>query len=253
MKRCPSCQQAYADSAPDFCPSDGERLVIEPRTIKRCPTCNQTYAENGPNFCPKDGTPVVSEMLPSFAEPPPMESPLPPQPGDIYGSTAPPSSPYGNQGYSAPYANQGYGAPGFGNPPFGMQPGGQFGLSGRLWTIGEKRDPGMVLLFTLLTCGIYGLWWFHTYATETKNALGRQDLDPGKDLLLTFVTCGIWGVIAFYYNYPKLFVDMQRRVGLPPNDISTTTLLLGILFSPAAIYIIQSELNKIWDAAGGVR
>jgi hypothetical protein len=134
-----------------------------------------------------------------------------------------------------------------------MQPGGQFGMGGKLWTTGEKREPGMVILFTILTCGIYGLWWFHTYATETKNALGRQDLNPGRDLLLTFLTCGIWGIIAFYYNYPKLFVDMQRRVGLPPNDISSTTLLLGILFSPAAIYIIQSELNKIWDVAGGGR
>jgi hypothetical protein len=252
MKRCPSCQQTYADNAPDFCPADGARLTYEAQTIKRCPTCNQTFDENGPNFCPKDGTPVVSELLPSFASPPPP-------PTDIYSSPLPPPPPpYGNQGQANPYANQGYGtpgygAPGFGNEPYGMQPGANFGMSGRLWTIGEKREPGMVLLFTILTCGIYAIWWYHTYATEVKNSLGRQDLNPTKDLILTFVTCGIWGIIAFYYNYPKLFVDMQQRAGLPPNDISTNTLLFGILFAPASIYIIQSELNRIWDAAGRVR
>ncbi|HEX8707477.1 MAG TPA: DUF4234 domain-containing protein [Pyrinomonadaceae bacterium] len=245
MKRCPSCQQTYPDNASDFCPSDGARLVGEARTIKRCPTCNQTFDESGPNFCPQDGTPVVTELPPSFSAPPPPSR-------DIY-SDPPPPPPYGSQGYNAPYPGQGYGAPGFGNQPYGMQPGGNFGMNERLWSVGEKREPAMVILFTILTCGIYGFWWYHTYATETKNALGRQDLNPTKDLILTFVTCGIWGIIAFYYNYPKLFVDLQRRAGLPPNDISTTTLLLGILFAPASIYIIQSELNKIWDAAGGGR
>lgn len=119
--------------------------------------------------------------------------------------------------------------------------------------VGEKREPVMVIVFTLISCGIYGLWWMHTYATEVKNALGRQDLNPTTDIVLSLVTCGIWGIIAFYYKYPKLIPDLQQRVGLPPNDISTMTLLLGIFFAPVSLFMIQTELNKIWDAAAGVR
>lgn len=134
-----------------------------------------------------------------------------------------------------------------GLPPQYMQPTpGGSGLS----AIGSTRDPIMVLVFIFLTCGIYGIWWLFTYATEVKNALGRQDLNPTTDLLLGFVTCGIWWVFAFYYKYPQLFAEMRHRVGLPPNDITMLTLLLGIFFSPAAIYIIQAELNQIWDATG---
>ncbi len=146
--------------------------------------------------------------------------------------------------YSGPQGSAGA------QPPQYMQ---QTPGAGGLAFVGVKRDPVLVLVFTLLTCGIYALWWYHTYATEVKNSLNRQDLSPGRDLLLSFVTCGIWGIIAFYYNYPKLFVEMQQRVGLPPNDISGTTILLGILFAPVSIYMIQTELNKIWDAAGGRR
>ena len=217
--------------------------------MKRCPTCNQDYPDNGPNFCSKDGTPLVEEIPQSY----PQQQPQPPQP-----------PPYRFQSYGGQSADQGYGAPGYGgqpygnqpygNQPYGMQPGGYPGAfpapAGGLFSAGEKREPGMVILFTFLTCGIYALWWYHTYATEVKNALNRQDLNPGRDLLLMFVTCGIWGIIAFYYNYPKLFTEMQQRVGLPPNDISGTTVLLGILFAPVSIYMIQSELNRIWSAAG---
>jgi hypothetical protein len=139
-----------------------------------------------------------------------------------------------------------------------MQPGGYAGGyagggGGALLAVGQKREPGMVILFTILTCGIYNLWWWFTYAGEVKTALGRQDLNPVSDFLLGLVTCGIWSAIAFWHKYPKLIMEMQQRVGLPPNDISTTTLLLGLFFFPAAQFIIQSELNKVWDAAQGVR
>jgi len=214
--------------------------------VKRCPTCNQAYDDPELNFCPRDGAPLAAETPQSYPPPPPQP---PPYRFQSYGGQ------YGDQGYGAPgYGTPGYGPPGYGNQPYGgMQPAGFPGPAGGLFSGGEKREPGLVILFTFLTCGIYALWWYHAYATEVKNSLNRQDLSPGRDLLLMFVTCGIWGIIAFYYNYPKLFLDMQRRVGLPPNDISGMTVLLGILFAPVAIYMIQSELNKIWDAAGGMR
>jgi Domain of unknown function (DUF4234) len=252
MQRCPTCNRSYTDDVQGFCPSDGTPLVRDARTIKRCPTCNQTYDETAPNFCPRDGTPLLIETQPPVAPPPYGGAPQPPPPG-VYNPPPPPS--FMNPGYN-PYAGQGAGAPGYGQQPYGMQPGvfgGPPGAGGRLLAIGEKREPGMVLLFTFLTCGIYAIWWYHKYATEIKNALGRQDLNPGTDLLLTFVTCGIWGIIAFYSKYPKLITDMEMRVGMPPNDISSTTILLGILFAPAAIYIIQSELNKVWDVAARMR
>ncbi|HEY0004801.1 MAG TPA: DUF4234 domain-containing protein [Pyrinomonadaceae bacterium] len=130
-------------------------------------------------------------------------------------------------------------------PQYMQQMPGASGLA----SVGVKRDPVMVLVLTLLTCGIYAIWWYYTYATEVKDALGREDLNPLTDLLLGFVTCGVWAIYAFFYKYPQLLMEMQRRAGLPTNDITMMTLLLGILFSPAAIFIIQSELNKIWDAA----
>lgn len=154
-------------------------------------------------------------------------------------STPPPSQQQEQQ--QSPWGTPSYGAP--------MQPRPGAGLL----AVGEKREPVTVILLSLVTCGIYAIWWYYTMATEIKNSLGREDLNPGMDLLLMFVTCGIWGIIAFYYKYPKLMVDMQQRVGLPVNDISTMTLIFAFVFGPVSIFMIQDQLNTIWNAAGGQR
>ena len=232
MTFCTNCGQQN-DDASRVCTNCGTQLGSSSQTNQQNP-----YQTSGPSSYP----PAGSAPYP----PPPAGAP----PTNPYGT--PP--PYGSQPYGDPYANQ-YGSQGYGNQPYsGMQPGGYAGGyqggGGSLMAVGQKRDPVMTIVFTFLTCGIYGLWWMYTYATEVKNSLGRQDLNPGMDIVLGLITCGIWSTIAFWYKYPKLIMDMQQRVGLPPNDISTTTLILGIFFAPASIYIIQSELNKIWDAAG---
>ena len=207
------------------------------------------------------GAALNAQGGPSGAYAPPSAPPQS-QPGGGY---APPSygnQPYGNQPYdnqpydNQQYGNQPYGGQPYGDQPYGMQPagyGGSYAGGGGLFTIGEKREPVTIILLTIVTCGIYGIWWYYTYASEVKNALGRQDINPGMDLVLTFVTCGIYGIYAFFYKYPKLIMEMQQRAGLPPNDFSTLVLVLGLVFAPAAIFIIQSELNKTWDAMGGVR
>lgn len=240
-----------------FCTNCGQQNDDTSRVCTNCGTPLSSAAQGGQN--PYQPTGPSSYPSGSAPYPPPPGAPQPPP--NPYGAPPPQQPPYANPqqpGYGDPYAtNNPYATPGYSNQqPYGMQQGaypGNYGGGGSLMSVGEKREPGMVILFTILTCGIYGIWWFHTYATEIKNSLGRQDLNPTTDLLLTFVTCGIWGIFAFYYKYPKLLVDMQQRVGLPPNDISMMTLLFAFIFGPVSIFLIQTELNKIWDAAGGVR
>ncbi|MBA2340400.1 MAG: DUF4234 domain-containing protein [Pyrinomonadaceae bacterium] len=169
-------------------------------------------------------------------------------PNDPYGS-----SPYGAQPSSTPGGSSSYADPAYssgGGAPYSMQQMGQGG-GGGLFAIGEKRDPVMIIVFGLLTCGIYMLYWWYMIITESKNALGREDINPAMELVLALVTCGIYG-IYLYYKYPKLFLDMQQRVGLPQNDMSTLCLVLAFC-GPLGLlvpYLIQTELNKIWDAAG---
>ena len=127
--------------------------------------------------------------------------------------------------------------------------------------IGTRREPGLVLLFTLLTCGIYYFWWLHAVSGEVQDFLGERgrELSPGTELLLCLVTCGIYN-IYWDYKYGKKIVEMQSRAGLPPADNSLLYLVLDLVgvggFAGLGILcpvLQQNQLNEIWNAAGGVR
>jgi hypothetical protein len=115
-------------------------------------------------------------------------------------------------------------------------------------TPGEKRDPLVVIIFGLLTCGVYAIYWVYKTSSEIRDALGRQDISPAFDAVLSAVTCYLW---LFYlaYKYPQLLLQLQERAGLPRNDISLVSLILAIVgLGPVSFYMIQSELNRVWEA-----
>lgn len=150
------------------------------------------------------------------------------------GSQAGPGTPWGTPSYAA--------------DPAYMQARG--GGSGGMMTPGEKRDPIMALILSLLTCGIYAIYWVYMTSTEIKNALRTDEVNPVLDVVLTIITCGIWG-IYLAYKYPQFILQLQDRVGQPRNDISLVSLILAIVgLAPVSLFMVQTELNKVWDAAG---
>jgi hypothetical protein len=142
------------------------------------------------------------------------------------------------------------GAPAAGSPattPLYEPPGYLQSQGGGGMTPGEKRDPIMVLILGLLTCGIYAVYWVYKTSSEIRDALGRDDINPVLDAVLSLLTCYIW-LIYLAYKYPQLLLQLQERAGLPRNDISLVSLILAIVgLSPISFFMIQSELNNVWD------
>jgi hypothetical protein len=208
-----------------------------------CPSCGAGNVE-GTRFCVKCGTTLPATPAPESWR---QSGDLGQQQGAPSGGFAPDPQqqpPAGGYQTPDPYAQQ-QSVPVWGGEAAMQQ---QYGRAGLL-SVGEKRDPMMVVLFTFLTCGIYALFWWYSVITEIKNALGRDDINPTMEIVLVFVTCGIYG-FYLYYKYPQLMMEMQDRAGRPRNDISMTTLLLAIFgLAVISIPIMQSELNNIWDAA----
>jgi hypothetical protein len=131
-----------------------------------------------------------------------------------------------------------------------MQQAGGVGRPG-LYAVGEKREPVTVLLLSFVTCGIYGFYEIYKVSSELRDALGRQDINPTLDIVLGIVTCGLY-FIYLAYRYPQLILELQDRVGLPRNDISLVSIILAVCgLSFISIFMIQTELNKVWDAARG--
>ena len=112
----------------------------------------------------------------------------------------------------------------------------------------NERSIPLYIILSLLTCGLFSIYWFIVLAGDIKRLKGGTKPNGVVDYLLGFITCGIY-LWYCYYTYPKYIEEIQEERGLKVNDISLAALLLGIFgLGIVSLALIQNELNKI-DAA----
>lgn len=119
-----------------------------------------------------------------------------------------------------------------------------------------QRSPALVFLLSIVTCGIYLIYWYVQVYKELKELTGRTPTGNGYlvDFILTLVTCGVWGIIVDY----KISVQVDEALvarGLPAQDSATVVIILDIAsyFTAAITYMATSALqqdilNKIWES-----
>jgi TRAP-type C4-dicarboxylate transport system permease small subunit len=115
-----------------------------------------------------------------------------------------------------------------------------------------RREPLLVLVLTVATCGLYYLYWLWATSAELREISGRDDIHPALDLLATVFTCGLWGFYVLYRN-TQVVHELHLLGGLAHDDRSQTVLLLivaNLLVGFAgliAVFIVQDELNRLAD------
>jgi hypothetical protein len=114
---------------------------------------------------------------------------------------------------------------------------------------GIRSIPTDIIL-TIITCGLYGLYWQYKQM-ETLNAwLRREDFNFVLWLLLSIVTCGIY---AIYYEYKmaKGINEIQEKNNLRvAKDLPLICLLLSIFgLQIVSLAIQQLEINKFYGAS----
>ncbi len=111
-----------------------------------------------------------------------------------------------------------------------------------------KRSVASVIIFSLLTCGIYMIWW--TYVT--CDALQRQGQKTSIPPILTTL------MMLFFSNVggALLGVDaddninaIKARYGMPTTDNKILWLILGIFIPIVTVALVQYEINQMIDTA----
>ena len=116
-----------------------------------------------------------------------------------------------------------------------------------------ERNIAVAIILSIVTCGIYGLYWFVVISDDVKDYSNDQEMmSGGVALLLTIFTCGIFG-IYWAYKLGKNMFTAQQMNNLPATDNSVVYLLLELFgLGIVAWAIIQSDLNAITRARNGV-
>ena len=112
---------------------------------------------------------------------------------------------------------------------------------------GQTRKPLTVVLLTIVTLGIYGLFWYYRMYQDMKDYRGRGIGGLGG-LLLGFF-CSIINIFLL----PSEVEGLQRDSG---REVTISALAGFWTFIPIAggiiwVYKIQNRVNEVWEAAGG--
>lgn len=141
--------------------------------------------------------------------------------------------------------------------------------------LGTNRSPIVVILLSIITCGIYSVYWFWKSGTELNDYTQRKDAAPllfligylisllsgslqvavGKDGLVSASLSGVCGLVFFVlylislYKMDQALARTNLEEGRPGTKHFGLWVVLSFCFigSFVAMYQIQSNLNDIWD------
>lgn len=117
----------------------------------------------------------------------------------------------------------------------------------RLPTPIRKRSIVTCILLSIVTCGIYGIYWTVCLVNDLNTASGTpQDTSGGVVFLLSLVTCGIYMYYWMYKAGEKVSVIQRRQGRMNSENNGLLYLLLSIFgLSIVSYCLIQSELNQV--------
>ena len=120
--------------------------------------------------------------------------------------------------------------------------------------VAKIRNPIPVVVFTIITLGIYQVFWWYYVNRELADygrARGTKELgdNPTKSTLALFpgaliVVPAIWTIVTTFQRIQAA----QRLNGQTPIN-GWLGLVIGLVISPVLVGYMQSGLNSAWKAA----
>ena len=110
----------------------------------------------------------------------------------------------------------------------------------------QKRDVGLAIVLSILTCGIYEIYWFIKLNDDINYITNSQhDTSGGVAFLLSLVTCGIYSYFWMYKMGSKLD-DFAVARGYAPGSRGIVYLLLTFFGLGIVSYaLMQDSINKM--------
>lgn len=110
----------------------------------------------------------------------------------------------------------------------------------------RERNVALSAIFTVITFGIYGIYWFICMTDEALGLSGEKGASGVLAFLFNIITFGFYGWYWAYKMGERLEIAKQKR-GIDDNSPNNGVLylILSILGLGLVAYIlIQIELNK---------
>lgn len=112
-----------------------------------------------------------------------------------------------------------------------------------------KTDRGILklILLSLITCGIYDLWFIYDLAKDVNimcEGDGKKTAGLLKMMLLSLITCGIYGIYWWIAIADRMYLNGPRYNLQVPNKGSSVLfwMLLGLFCLPFLIFVAYYQV-----------
>ena len=175
-----------------------------------------------------------------------------PRPQGQYGGPSPSGpAPQGQyRGPQAQYGQQGPRPQGQYGGPQGPRPQGA-GPGRPMFSVGEYRDPIMIILLSIITCGIYFYIWHYKVSEEINNYVGNQEATSPLMAALGF--CCFIPTWINMSQVDNILFDINMRERRRSEKRFILWLLLSLVVGAGSfiyMYQVQDNLNEIWEQYG---
>jgi TRAP-type mannitol/chloroaromatic compound transport system permease small subunit len=116
-----------------------------------------------------------------------------------------------------------------------------------MYYIGKTRSPLSVILLSIVTCGIYAIYWYYATMEDINRLYDEQQMKSGMLLILSILCPPV--IFYIYYMFDKCLKQVSVRENIEYDGGLILWLLLSLLAGVGwfvAIWQTQSTLNRIW-------
>ena len=108
----------------------------------------------------------------------------------------------------------------------------------------KQRNIALCIVLSVITCGIYGIYWFICVTDDTNQVSDRYTTSGAMAFVLSLITCGIYG-IYWAYKMGECLDDARMTHGEPSGSLAIIFLILNLFsLSIITLALAQNELNK---------
>ena len=110
----------------------------------------------------------------------------------------------------------------------------------------HRIDVAAGIIFSVITCGVYNVYWNYRQMKAMNILLGREEFSFGRWAILTLLSCGIYHI---YYEY-RMGSELQAWLTQNGRPVDSHLAVTGLIMSVVGLTVVadaiyQRELNKL--------